>query len=77
MMGHKRPMDTTGFLPVGVLTLVQVQDVLARMPQETALVRASMAFGCELCGKPAQTGDEDCWFCTACVESMEAADHGR
>ena len=73
MLGHKRPRSTKGFLPVGVLTLVQIQDLLATMPEETALVKASMAFGCEFCGMPAESGNDDCWMCDACVEEANAA----
>jgi len=73
MMGCKRPKNTKGFLPVGVQTLVHIQDLLAMMPAETALVKASMAFACEGCGRPAQHGDGECWTCDDCIEADDEA----
>lgn len=66
MMGCKAPKRRTGFLPVGVQTLVQIEDLLATMPAEVALVKASMAFACECCGMPAETSSGDCWICEGC-----------
>lgn len=66
MMGCKAPKRRDGFLPVGVMTLVQIGDLLATMPDEAALVKASMAFACEYCGNPAETCSDDCWICDEC-----------
>jgi hypothetical protein len=68
MLGFKVPKRRGGFLPVGVQTLVQITDLLATMPEQADLVRTSMAFSCELCGKAAEISSDDCWFCDACVE---------
>ena len=68
MMGCKVPKSRKGFLPVGVLTLVQIEDLLKTMPEETALVKAAGAFSCELCGCPAESGGEDCWICDDCLK---------
>ncbi len=73
MLGCKSPKKRTGFLPVGVQTLVQVEDVLASLPDETALVSASMAFACECCGCPATSGHDDVWVCDHCIARMNAA----
>lgn len=66
VLGCKSPKKRTGFLPVGVQTLVEIEDLLATMPQEVALVKASMAFGCDYCGKPAESGTDDGWICDGC-----------
>lgn len=73
MLGIQSPKRRTGFLPVGVLTLVEIEDLLATMPEETALVKASMAFACECCGRPATSGNDDVWFCDACIAEMNDA----
>lgn len=69
MLGCHAPKRRTGFLPVGVQTLVQIEDLLATMPAETALVRASMAFACDICGMPAISGNDDCWVCDRCLSA--------
>lgn len=79
MLGCKSPKRRTGFLPVGVQTLVQIEDLLALMPSEVALVKASMAFACDYCGMPAETGADDGWICEACYQKADASvrtDHG-
>lgn len=73
MLGCKVPKRRTGFLPVGVQTLVQIGNLLATMPAEVALVKASVAFACEYCGKPAETSGEDFWICEDCY-ALAAAD---
>jgi hypothetical protein len=71
MMGCKSPKRRTGFLPMGVQTLVEIEDLLAAMPAEVALVKASMAFACEFCGAPAESGGDDYWICEACFARAE------
>lgn len=71
MLGCKSPKRRSGFLPVGVQTLVEIEDLLASMPEEVALVKASMAFACESCGLPAETGSDDCWICEQCLTSAQ------
>lgn len=71
MLGCKVPKRRTGFLPVGVQTLVGIEDLLATMPEEVALVKASMAFACELCGMPAETSSGDFWVCEGCIQKAE------
>jgi hypothetical protein len=66
MLGCQSPKRRTGFLPVGVQTLVEIEDLLATMPAEVALVKASMSFACEWCGRPAETSAGDGWICDAC-----------
>lgn len=68
MMGAKRVPGNRRlhFKPVGALTLEQIDEVLARTPDATALVKASMAFECDYCGCPAETGTEDGWICEQC-----------
>ncbi len=69
MLGIKAPTSPRkrkGFLLVGVQTLVEIEDLLATMPDEVALVKASMAFACDFCGMPAEHGHDDGWFCEAC-----------
>lgn len=68
MLGCKSPKRRTGFLPVGVQTLVEIEDLLATMPVETTLVRTSMAFACECCGMPAESGNDDIWICDRCMK---------
>lgn len=72
MLGCKVPKRRTGFLPVGVQTLVEIEDLLATMPVEVALVKASMAFACDFCGMPAETGTGDGWICEACFARATA-----
>jgi hypothetical protein len=76
MLGCKSPKRRTGFLPVGVRTLVEIEDLLKSMPTEAALVRTSMAFACEFCGMPAETGNDDIWICEGCIERSEASSAG-
>jgi hypothetical protein len=66
MMGVKADRGK-GFKRSEVLTLTQIEDLLATMPDEVGLVKASMAFACEMCGKPAETGNDDCWICDDCL----------
>ena len=75
MLGAKRVKAKRGlhFTPVGALTLAQIDEVLARTPQATALVKASMAFACDYCGCPAEMGTDDGWICEACFEHASAA----
>lgn len=70
MMGCEVPKRRSGFMPVGVLTLTQITDLLATMPSEADLVRASMAFGCEMCGAPAESSCEDGWICEGCIAAL-------
>lgn len=72
MLGFKDPKRRPGFLPVGVQSLVEIEKVLAEMPDETALVKDSMAFPCEGCGRPAETASDDCWWCDECVSEAAA-----
>jgi hypothetical protein len=71
MLGCKVPKRRTGFLPVGVQTLVEIEDVLASMPAEADLVRTSMALACEFCGMAAEFGTDDCWVCSECLALQE------
>lgn len=73
MLGCKLPppKKRKGFLPVGVQTLVQIEELLATMPEEVALVRASMAFACDFCGKPAEAGGDDGWICEECIQQQD------
>lgn len=75
MLGFKSPERRTGFLPVGVQSLVEIEKVLAEMPDEAALVKDSTAFPCEGCGSPAETSSDDCWWCDGCIAgaSVDAA----
>lgn len=66
MLGFK-PAKGRGFRPVGVMSLMGIQDALATIPEQAALVRTSMAFACECCGMPAESGNDDCWTCDACA----------
>lgn len=77
MLGCKVPKRSDGFLPIGVQTLVQITDLLATMPAETALVKASMAFSCEYCGDPAETGSDDCWVCDDCYQKARQSSEAR
>ena len=73
MMGLKLPKRRGGFLPAGVLTLVEINALLEKMPEEVALVKASMAFACEYCGRPAHSGDDDIWICDECLDEANAS----
>lgn len=77
MLGCRAPKRRTGFLPVGVQTLVEIEDVLASMPAEAALVKASMAFACDFCGMPAESGTDDGWICDACCRRGGDDDGGE
>ena len=74
MLGFKSPKRRTGFLPVGVMTLVELEALLATMPEEVAMVKVSMAFACDFCGMPAESGGDDCWVCDACIAKSQAAE---
>jgi len=73
MLGCKVPKRRRDFLPIGVQSLVEIEDLLATMPAEVALVKASMAFPCDWCGMPAETGAGDGWVCDACYAKATAA----
>lgn len=75
MLGAKRIKPKRGlhFRPVGAMALEQIDQVLATSPVMTALVKASIAFGCDYCGKPAETGTDDGWICEACLDLAQRA----
>lgn len=75
MLGAKRvkPRRRHHFRPAGAMVLDQIDQVLATSPVMTALVKASLAFGCDYCGKPAETGTDDGWICEACIQAAQVA----